>query len=56
MLEAEEAPNEVLVEDRMLTADSTLTLRRIEKKNGTEGNQLKNIKMSNVINIKKVAQ
>ena len=56
MLEAEEAPNEVLVEDRMLTADSTLTLRRIEKKTELKEINSKNIKMSNLINIKKVAQ
>ena len=32
MLEADEAPNEVLVEDRMLTADSTFTLQRNKRK------------------------
>ena len=31
MFEADEAPNEVLVEDRMLTADSTFTLERNKK-------------------------
>ena len=40
MFEADEAPNEVLVEDRMLTADSTFTLRRNKKRNGTEENKL----------------